>query len=465
MRKRKFLVQVICWSLLQSSLSLGQSTEFKYEGLDVNDVSFLLPLKFGKPLPAINLVASSLISSEVFREVLSFEKKYPLNDLPYSDASNISKPDNWFVTSLRIDSCGDTFVLNEIKDRVNQETISLARKGSGCVPRLRLVVQPFNDFGFPYPTALHLLYRLDSSALASFIQYLNLAKRAARTELNLETTGIPLSVHPALLQEAQSLDQREVAKTLEAAVVSTLARAEVKIDIVTLIVRATVNHWKFVGGTVRDGHWQRFVTEFSQQFNDGRDPEILSGVEDLSCTIFSVCLLRPLKLPAQLNPNGVIVSEIFQNSDHLKVSQTPGHRSEELLIKAERIDQVSQVHFFNTNCVSCHQSSNLRDREALHLDESETNLYLKGITPFVPKKYLNAFTSNVINFGYFGTIPRISTRTAAESANVAQTINQITGVKNPTKVIKDIDQFWKCIVSHDDFNSCFLNQPSIKEKL
>ncbi len=453
--------------LIPGGLHLAHADELPglTEGFDVNDVSFLFPLKDGKPLPALNLVANSLISTEIFGQVLTFEKKYKQDALPYSDAKNISQASNWYVTSMRFDPCGDTMILKDMNSASNQDEFSLVRKGPACVPRLRLVVQPFNDFGFPYPTALHLLYSLNSSAGNSFIDALALAKQTALTNYSLKTTGLPLAIHPSLFFEAQSLDMQAVANVLKSAVLTTLAHPGVKIDIVTLIIRASVNHWKFVGGTVREARWQRFVTEFSQQFNNGSDPEILSGVEDLNCTIFSVCLLKPLPVKAELSPKGVIVSEIFQDNAEMKLNQTPGHRTNEVLIKAETIDQVSQVHFFNTNCVSCHQSSNLRDREMLHTQDSEEKIYWDGLTPFVPKKYLNAFTNNVINFGYFGTIPRISTRTAAESLYVAHMINASRGLKNPAARISDHNQFWQCIVSQDDSSSCFKILTSLKENL
>lgn len=432
------------------SFAALEGSVYKPEGLDVNDVSYLLPLRQGKPLPALNLITNSLLSSKIFEQVLTFESTHALNDLPYNDASVISQPVNWYVTSLRFEPCGDRFILKDITDSINANSISQASQGQGCVPRLRLVVQPFSGFGLPYPTALHLLFHLDESGANLLIKAFTQAKQAARKNYGLETTGIPLSIHPSLSWEAQGADQRAVANIIQSAVLSTLARTETKIEIVTLIIRASINHWKFVGGTVNQGQWKRFITEFSQQLNDGQDPEMLRGVEDLNCTIFSVCQLRPLVLPAQLNPAGIIVSEIFQDIDAMKVIQTPGHRTKEIHLKAEQIDNVERVHFFNTNCVSCHQSSNLRDRNELHV-----NSQADGLTPFVPKKLLNPFTNNVINFGYFGTIPRISTRTAAESVNVASLINQSQGLKNPGNPILDMNKFWKCIVSQDDFKVCF----------
>ncbi len=437
-------------------LSLGAFAE-PGEGLDVNDVSFLFPLKEGKPLPVLNLVGNTLLNSEIFEQVLTFEKKYTLDNLPYSDANNISIPSKWFVTSMRFDPCGDDFALKA------QDDLLIAHRTTDCVPRLRLVVQPFNDFGFPYPTALHLLFRLNPQVANTLIDALLSAKQSAQKNYDLKTSGLTLSIHPILEFEAQSSDKRIVSKIIETAILTTLAQPDVKVDVVTLIVRASINHWKFVGGVVREGRWQRFVTEFSQQFNNGGDPEMLKGMEDLNCTIFSVCLLRPLFMPVQMNPSGVVLSEIFQDKDEVKINQTPGHRSNEILMKSEMIDQVSRVHFFNTNCVSCHQSSNLRDRENLHLANETT--YWGGLTPFVSKKYLNSFTNNVINFGYFGAIPRISTRTASESLNVAHAINESRGLRSSADKITDLNQFWQCIVSQDESNKCFKTLISLKEKL
>ena len=373
-----------------------------------------------------------------------------LEELSYIDSAITSNFDNWYVTSFRFELCGDTFATESFADPVNNESILLATRKIQCQPRLRLEIQPFNDFN-PLATAIHILYPLEPSASKSMIDSLIAIKQLSRAELALETTGLPLTIHPALTME---IDQKkngvaQLMKSTLLAAADPLDRSD-KGEIVTLVVRASINHWKFVGGRIQDGLWTRFVTEFSKQFNDGKVVEALTGTEDLTCSIFSVCVMKPSVQPTILNPAGVSITEIFQNIPELQDIQTVGHRTEEILVKSEMIDS-ARVHFFNTNCVSCHQSSNLRDSEKLHLPFS----YAEGVTPFVPKKFLNDQTINVINFGYWGANPRISNRTAFESAAVATALNKYLELPNPAPAVTDTSKLWICLTHEIDFKKCF----------
>ncbi len=425
--------------------TLSAGAQALKSGLDVNDVSFLFPLKNGLPYPDLNLQKDSIVMSSVFEEVLRFENKNTeIEDLPYTD-SKFMTMDRWMVTAFRFETCGEVFKLQEVMDAVNNERMFLATQNSGCIPRLRLVAQPIN-FKHPLANGMHLVFKLTPSGAKKAMQDLIALKELASVH-GIETTGLPLMVHPALRSESMG-ETSLMAKATKKTILSLIDEAT--LEIVTLSVRVTVNHWKFIGGYVKEDRWTRMVTEFSKQFNDGKNPKVLTGLEEIDCDNASVCKLSPTVIPAVLNPAGTVFNEIFQSKPEWQEQQVPGRRSLDVMIKAEKVDNPHKTNFFNTSCISCHQSSNLRDRTTLH-----TDLELpQGISPFVSKKFLDTKTNNVINFGYFGSIARISSRTAADSAVVANAINEELGLTNPAPAIKDLNKYWQCIVTESDFKIC-----------
>ncbi len=424
-------------------------------GLDVNDVSILFPIKHQKPYPAINLLADQLLPSAIFEQVLRFEDRtFPMNRVPYLDGKFVGDMKRWYVTSMRLDPCGEVFELQDEIDSVDGQIMHLARRGPGCQARLRLVVQPFNLFGNPLATAIHLLFKVDGKEMQGIIDDLMKLKKLAVDELAVDTTGLPLMLHPALVAEAKT-SKDSVAMLLRTSLLKALnppvgPRASERLEIVTLTLQVAIDHWKFVGGYVQKGSWQRFVTEFSKQFNDGSNSKLARGIESLKCDRHSVCFFLPTFQPAKLQFEGLVLTQIFQDLPDMKALQVPGYRTAALQIDSERIDNPSETHFFNTNCVSCHASANLRDRDKFHTSIVTPN----GVTPFVPKLHLTSFTNGVINFGYWGTIARVSTRTAADSVVAADALNREFGYSNPAANMSNLEKFWKCLVSSTDYKTC-----------
>lgn len=419
---------------------------------DVNDVSFIFPLHARKPYPVISLAQHQLLSPGLFEQILRFENKTaPISSLPYLDSAFIGDMQAWHVTSFRFEPCGEVF-------RVQGE---IAAREPGCQARLRVVIQPFNLLGNPLTTAIHLLYRYQEPEVLLVTAILSRIKDTGRTVGRVETTGQPLMLHPALTEELKLTGPRVMASEIENGFLeilnlgqsthgSPLTSPADRLEIATLILQVEIDHWKFLGGYVRGNKWTRFVTEFNHQFFDPKDLSVQLGVEDLTCNRHSVCRLQPNLLPTSLFPQGFTINDIFSGTPDGDDLQIPGYRDDRIHKLAEQIDDPLQTHFFNTNCVSCHQSSNLRDRSALH----STFPNPSGITPFVPLKHLDGHTNNVINFGYWGSSPRISARTASESAKVADALNQSRGLKNPAKPILDLKSFWKCLVSEADYKQC-----------
>ncbi len=415
-------------------------------GFDTNDVSIFFPLKNGKPLPSINLETDKLISKKIFEQILSFEKnslteKY-VDSIFYNDMSK------WSVTSFRYEPCGDSFESKRIVDNSTGENIFSISKKQICQARIRLVVQPFNDFN-PLPTAMHIMFNLSSEQGALFTDSLLALKKFGESTYNVSTNGSPLVIHPILNLEKNETNLEPFTKMLKQLLlkyISPLAST----NSITLTIKVAPNHWKFVGGYVQNGEWTRFVTDFSKQFFNDPNKKIPMGVEELKCSTFSICFFEPLFKPAVLNPMGYTLSDLFQNNPSSISEQVPNNRSELTHIRAEQIDDTKISHFFNTSCISCHESSSLRDNTRLY-NQAHSPI---GITPFVGKKFRNDLTNNVINFGYWGSNPRISTRTAAESVQVANELNTQLGLKNPNNDINDISTFWVCVSSEIDFKKC-----------
>jgi hypothetical protein len=423
--------------------------------LDVNDVSLLFPIKSKAPYPAISLETDLQFPKRVFEQVIRFENPdVKMDRLPYLDGKFVGNISRWFVTSFRFDHCGEAFHLSDITDPTNGQQILLAERAPGCQPRLRFVVQPFNIFGNPVATAIHVLYQVEPAQVSAIAKTLLGIKQLANSAYGINTSGLPLIQHPALVAEAKNPSAKTVlADSLRVALLAMSSEGQgAKLEVVTLSLQVVIDSWKFTGGYVQNGNWKRFVTPFSAQFNDGTDKSIGLGVEELACNGNAVCLFRPGFQPALSPDSGVSLSYIFQNKSEMKAQQVSGHRSDKLKLESEIVDNPLRTHFFNTNCISCHSSSNLRDSEKFHSDLNVP----PGVTPFVPKKFTSPLMNNVINFGYWGVVPRISNRTAADSTFVAEALNQELNLKSEIK-IDDLQGFWKCLSNSENHFNCLLD--------
>ena len=223
-----------------------------------------------------------------------------------------------------------------------------------------------------------------------------------------------------------------------------------RLQLITFTLNVAVNGWKMVGGFVQNNSWNRFVTSFNQTFYDptGSD-KVLLGVEQIQCNFYDYCY----SFPNNENAKGRgVMTDIFKaNEDG---SPPVLVRTAELELLAEKIDNAKRTHFFNTNCLSCHESSNFRNRKTI-LSDLESPL---GITPFTTKKYVNSSPANIINFGYEGITPRISTRTASESAEVASRINAALNQKNPGQRPSDLKVLWQCLMNEKNYLTCLTKQ-------
>lgn len=441
-------------------------------GLDVNDVSVLIPFGPNGLHPSIEFISMGFITESIFESVLRFE--YPaslpgspnLQDLPYVDSRFVTNPGKWRVTSFRLEDCGEVIGSRELSTAtIGAPNVLQLSRLPGCQPRLRVVAQPLNLFGISLPTAMHVLLNLEPAEFNKLVDDIKSIQEMSLSNYKTETFGKSLSHHPGLLAELEHPGQTAIADKIKlmletavgrnrASLSQPVAKQMPQIESVTLTLQTEINHWKFTGGLVRLGKWSKLETEFSSQFRNTKDFASY-GVEDLKCDIHSRCWLTPdpklIQLP--LNPTGFTLASIFQDDLQYAAEQVPGRRSRTTLETAELIDLPSATHFFNTTCVSCHQSGNLRDSKSRLFP----NALPSGLTPFVSKAYSSPFTNNIINFGYFGANARVSTRTAAESLDVANRINNLKKWQNPGPEIRDFEGFWSCIRNESNSQKCYAN--------
>ncbi len=410
-------------------------------GFDVNDVSILFPLAIGKPHPAISIAnTNGLLPIAILNQVLRFEDRTtPIDRLPYVDSDSLALPDHWFVTSFRFDPCGETFNHGEIFLPKSGESIWRLTAINKCQPRLRIVTQPFNMLGQPTATALHLVYKLDAATAGGFMEGLESIKLSIPSPYR--TSGLPLMIHPGLSAEVTSAGNLKKKTPVGATIKTVLNKILVnaKLELVTMTINMSVRHWKMVGGYVENNAWKRFVTPFNEALYDLNGGEsIRPGEEELTCDFHSRCVSKPNQ----------IEDTTFNTLTYLFRSLPDGRPrsvipSEAIQTISENIDNPKTTQLFNTNCLSCHESGNHRNRERLLVNES---LPL-GVTPFTTRRFTSDEALNVLNFGYDGTYARVSTRVASESVVVTNYINYLRNVKNSGLTVTDVQRFWKCLMS------------------
>lgn len=422
---------------------LAQPEGLKQTGFDVNDVSLLFPLKDRLPYPAISLESTEIpiVNDELFSSVLLFESPdRQLKDLTYANVRFVTDRSRWFITSMRIDDCGDNFHVTQENDL---SIYRLSRKPT-CRPRLRVVAQPFNFSGQPLPSAFHFLVNLESSQMAQALGHLQKVKAMTLNYVN--TIGMPLQIHPGLLAESKT-PRREIAD----AVIELLKMVRAShLEVLTLTLGVETFRWKMVGGIVKNGQWTRFVTDYSQKFYDQNKEDILLGVEEIKCNFYDFCATFPKGVPQVFEDDNVLTPALSLTSSGALQAAIKNKTTETM---AEIIEDSEKTHFFNTNCISCHVSSSFRNRNQV-LNPSN---HLQGLTPFTLKNLLNHRPATIFNFGYEGLSAVVSTRTANESLHVADRINRFLNLKNPAPMISRVSDFWKCLMQGKETSSCFNN--------
>lgn len=442
---------------------------------DVNDLNIIFPLYRQAINPNIPLGTynehsqrvenEGLIPDQIFNTALTHQfPNRSLDQLPILDLDFIKDLRFWTITSFRFSICDDV-VGGELKKLdSSRESFILLKKNDGCQPRIRLVAQPMNYSGQFLATALHLVYNLSQDDVAFLIEELKSIKTLTLDSMGVNTNGIPLVIHPGLRKEIRELETRQLGQKVKSAILTTLNRqgksAFDRLKIVTAIIHKETNHWLMYGGAVVKGNWIIATTESNlNEFNKRSDINLPIGTEEIKCDLYMVCRSQPNlatdddKIYQTNVQNMIKLNWLFRNNVSAN-DQKKEYSLEEVQKIAEIIDNPNRVHFFNTNCISCHESSNFRNGNKLFFDYEGTS----GATPFTSKVFIEAAPNSVINFGYVGPVARISTRTASEGVKSTTDLNNYLNIKSPVQKPFNPSALWTCLMMETNYLNCPINK-------
>jgi hypothetical protein len=342
----------------------------------------------------------------------------------------------WFVSGIRIDA-GAPGLSADVRGQFGQ------------LPQIRLIIQPITRAADGSPRVLdiagHLIFDFvtatpdppaqpdclerqspDSAAFHSVVLDLLALRDKFRNGLpginKVDTSGLPLGVHPGLLDPTTAtnlrgellsfLEKHISGQRLDAMAIAGLPAGApapwIFLSMVKVrggIVPALPNGGFIpVHGPTLDGNQQ--LAQLLQPF--GTNPRVVpdphtNNLNPITCKNAAV---SPSSLPIA-NRNGVATAELF--------APTPP--------SADRIQQILDVipdptksHFFNTDCVSCHTET----RRVMDLQN------VKDI-PGINSANLPNGQWNIRNFGWSpsgkGVQPTVTRRTANETAAVVAFIN------------------------------------------
>lgn len=347
-------------------------------GLDVNDVSFL----FGQvqndadidkllPISAAGIGGTPLVPRPVFDQVVRSGMAAPPGLPAGSFFQGNELYENWHIVAMRFDPCAST---------TNHARLT-RQQLSGCRFEMRLVAQPlrritnnplsYDDF------TMHLIYEPTAATKIDVMTSLARELQRLKSTSSVDTTGLPLAVHP----------------TMEAEGLSGPYATELKRIIL-----------KFMGA-------QRLV---SIAFMSS-----LKGAPPWTFRAFSIGGGGRTVSGAVRLPNG----SNFDSSTDASIDVN----------RSLRVVDPRQVTQFSETCVNCHRAT----ARLIDLPTLVTNPSFfeppNGVTGFAAnQKLLTLEKWEFRNFGFFGKKPQISLRTVNETAAVADLVNRtLLNVPNP----------------------------------
>jgi hypothetical protein len=350
-------------------------------GLDLNDVSFLLPLPprgFDSQLPAL-------------RDGLLPHALYAQLPLLVEGADPAALEESLRVVSVRVDPC-----------------FPGATAGT-CLKQVRLVAQPVHaggeDAGFVTTTddaTVHLFYSLDDAAFTQVRAQLGTLKGLAGGA----TDHVPLGVHPVMQREGLDGPYARAVKALVAAhcTSATLTR------VAFMQVAAFGSLWRFGAFNVDGG---ALVADVVPRLGT----HTTQGVQDFGTPAFRSTQLLPTVSGDDLD---VLLSESqLRLTDERTLTRG--------LTSALQIEHPQRSSPRTIDCASCHVASRAR-----------TNAERRRMVD--TSSWADAFTASarfdlrrtdgagddpraLRSFGYFGPVSALSQRTINESAAVAAALS------------------------------------------
>ncbi|MCX6119164.1 MAG: hypothetical protein NT027_16625 [Proteobacteria bacterium] len=436
--------------------------------VDMNDLSFLFTkdssntfyplIQISKPWEyqeeSLNPSQNPILPQSIYQNLLD-------NSIRFGQAANLAsqagvpnaddgfKYDDWMVTSFRIDPCAPSLAMDAgrgIPPGANAATATAAKAliagvfGAPspnvltCVVQIRLIVQPQiagSNFTRADESSVHLVFRLNGDSRA-FSSNGIVGQELATDILELKrsspapTTAVPLQEHPGLVAEASTTSNSDgpfakrvinfLSKYLSGTIPANIA--------VIRTFRGTTNNkvdLMFAGGTNATGVFQAAPMP-TNRIAPTTFFEVSSGSDRSDWTITPI--------PEQKESLAdLMVKKRLQFS--------PSH-----LASFMQFDNPEITHFFGTDCLSCHGTSQMAKEANIHQHPNlaaVTTRYQSpaGVTGYPLRRYLpeSAQQRNGIvvrNFGWADNMPIIGLRSVTETASVVDYMNHnVLGVPNP----------------------------------
>jgi hypothetical protein len=347
-----------------------------------------------------------------------------------SEAQNIGA---WFIAGIRIDA-GAPGLSDEIRGQFGQ------------LPQIRLIVQPITRAPDGSPTvhdiAGHLIFDFvtatpatpaqpgcsmrpspDPVAFQSVVSDLTTLRNKLRDGQlganKVSTSGVPLGVHPGLLDPTTAtnfrseilafLEKHISAQRLDAMAIAGIPQGAPAPWIFLSMLRVPSGFVPVPGPTL-DGNPQ--FAQMLQPVNT--NPRVVPDphTNNLSPITCKNAAISPTVLPSA-DRNGVATAELFAQSP-----PSPGRTAQIL----EVIADPTKSHFFNTDCVSCHTET----RRAMELQN------IKDVPGIDPTALPNG-PWNIRNFGWSpspkGTQATVTRRTANETSAIVALLNSESQTK------------------------------------
>jgi hypothetical protein len=351
---------------------------------DLNDVSFLLPLPTDLRADPTLVPSTSAQAGELLPE------RY-LGLLPPLAGPNSSVTDQLAVVGIRIDPCFP----------------GIDPLGGPCHSQIRMMWQPLSALPSGISAtdaAVHSFYELTADEFKEFIGKLLVLNATSGTS----TSGLSLSVHPAMIQ--QGLQSPYWAK-LRALVLA--YTGDQRLTRVTFMTQETPNiMWDFGGFDIAGGKVTRMVI-----------PRVQTRLQSfVNNTMSSIEFLGGEK------PEAPETDDTFNSilTDSSKLTEA------DVLVLRASVDSIYRIENPKLNspatidCASCHAAQVAREWAVskfpdLGLDQSSfrfTSLFnlRNSTTPLRSTHVMRAF-------GYQGKLPAISQRTINESAAIAESLS------------------------------------------
>lgn len=353
-------------------------------GLDLNDVSWLLPL----PGPAQRNALLGLDAAGARGALLPRSLYDALPEL-MPDVTQDALHDELRVIGVRVDPC-----------------FPADAQSAGCIKQVRLVAQPvfFSPLASTRDATIHLFYDLSDADWADVVATLRELKALSGDA----TRGVPLDVHPVVKREGLS----GAYATKVHALVTRLCGAQNLSRVAFMRLLQEDVAWRFGAFNVVSG---AYVADPIPRLSNALTEQ---GVQEFGNTAFRSGELQPEAIGDQL-------STLLSESEMRLTDERTLQRA---VTSALQLEHPARLNPKTADCGSCHVVS-----RALTNAKRQRQLDVSGHADFFSfNPRFNLARVDAVGddpralraFGYFGTLSALSQRTINESAEVAEALSR-----------------------------------------